>query len=165
MRMDSSGRYVAIYRRWHLIGLEVGVSVASAALRGEATGAPICFNADVVATAKRDLRPGEMLDGEGGYTVYGKISPAERSLAVNMLYALMLIRYRNYRGSLTHAAFLSARNDTLANMAIIATGLVTAFVWRSAWPDLIVGIGIAAMNAGAAREVWSAARDEARAAE
>lgn len=78
---DTTGRYVAIYRRWHLIGLEVGVSVASAALRGEATGSPVCFNADVVATAKRDLRPGEILDGEGGYTVYGKITPAKRSLA------------------------------------------------------------------------------------
>lgn len=78
---DSTGRYVAIYRRWHLIGLEVGVSVASAALRGEATGSPVCFNADVVATAKRDLKPGEILDGEGGYTVYGKITPARRSLA------------------------------------------------------------------------------------
>ncbi len=77
---DTTGRYVAIYRRWHLIGLELGVSVASAALRGEATGTPVCFNADVVATAKRDLKPGEVLDGEGGYTVYGKISPAKRSL-------------------------------------------------------------------------------------
>lgn len=78
---DTTGRYVAIYRRWHLIGLELGVSVASAALRGEATGTPVCFNADVVATAKRDLKPGEVLDGEGGYTVYGKICPAGRSLA------------------------------------------------------------------------------------
>lgn len=82
---DSTGRYVVIYRRWHLIGLEVGVSVASAALRGEPTGAPVCFNADVVATAKRDLAAGERLDGEGGYTVYGKLAPAAASLAGHAL--------------------------------------------------------------------------------
>jgi Co/Zn/Cd efflux system component len=68
-----------------------------------------------------------------------------------------------HSGSLTRAAFLSARNDALANVAIIVTGLVTAFVWRSAWPDLIVGLGIAAMNADAAREVWEAACEEHRA--
>jgi predicted homoserine dehydrogenase-like protein len=85
VRTDPSGRYVVIYRRWHLIGLEVGISVASVGLRQEATGAAICFNADVVATAKRDLAPGEMLDGEGGYTVYGKISPAKKSLALGNL--------------------------------------------------------------------------------
>ena len=81
VRTDTTGRYVAIYRRWHLIGLEVGVSVASAALRGESTGTPHCFNADVVATAKRDLKPGEVLDGEGGYTVYGRLAPARSALA------------------------------------------------------------------------------------
>ena len=64
----------------------------------------------------------------------------------------------------TRAAFLSARNDLLANAAIIAAGLVTALAWRSAWPDLIVGLGIAAVNANAAREVWHAARAEHRAA-
>lgn len=78
---DTTGRYVGIYRRWHLIGLEVGVSVASAALRQEATGSPVCFNADVVATAKRDLKADETLDGEGGYMVFGKLCPANRSLA------------------------------------------------------------------------------------
>jgi Co/Zn/Cd efflux system component len=61
---------------------------------------------------------------------------------------------------LTRAAVLSARNDALANIAIIGAGLVTAFVWRSAWPDLIVGLAIAALNADAAREVWEAARQE-----
>ena len=81
VRTDTTGRYVTIYRRWHLIGLELGISVASAALRHEATGAPVCFNADVVATAKRDIKPGEMLDGEGGYTVFGKITPARMSLS------------------------------------------------------------------------------------
>ncbi|NKE67543.1 flagellar biosynthesis protein FlgA [Ramlibacter sp. RBP-2] len=77
---DPSGRYFTLYKRWHLIGLEVGVSVASVALRGEATGVATCWNADVVATAKRDLQPGEVLDGEGGYTVWGKLLPAATSL-------------------------------------------------------------------------------------
>ena len=77
---DPTGRYFTLYKRWHLIGLEVGYSVASLALRREATGVAHCWNADVVATAKRDLQPGEMLDGEGGYTVWGKLTPAAASL-------------------------------------------------------------------------------------
>ncbi len=76
---DDSGRYFTLYKRWHLIGLEVGMSVASVALRGEPTGVAQCWNADVVATAKKDLKPGDMLDGEGGYTVWGKLLPAETS--------------------------------------------------------------------------------------
>ena len=76
---DPTGRYFTLYKRWHLIGLEVGMSVASVALRGEATGVAINWNADVVATAKRDLRPGDLLDGEGGYTVWGKLLPAATS--------------------------------------------------------------------------------------
>ena len=76
---DPSGRYFTLYKRWHLIGLEVGVSVASVALRGEPTGVATGWNADVVATAKRDLAPGEVLDGEGGYTVWGKLLPAATS--------------------------------------------------------------------------------------
>ena len=79
---DPSGRYFTLYKRWHLIGLEVGLSVASVALRGEATGVPAQWVADVAATAKRALAPGEILDGEGGYTVWGKLLPAERSLAM-----------------------------------------------------------------------------------
>jgi Co/Zn/Cd efflux system component len=82
------------------------------------------------------------------------------ALAVNMFCAFLLARYRNHRGSLTRAAFLSARNDALANIAIIAAGLVTAFLWRSAWPDLLVGLAIAGINSDAAREVWKAAREE-----
>jgi Co/Zn/Cd efflux system component len=85
------------------------------------------------------------------------------ALAVNLTCALMLTRYRRHSGSLTRAAFLSARNDTFANIAIIATGFVTAYT-LSAWPDLIVGLAIAAINAGAAREVWETAREEHRAA-
>jgi predicted homoserine dehydrogenase-like protein len=76
---DPSGRYFTLYKRWHLIGLEVGMSVASVALRGEPTGVATRWNADVVATAKKDLKPGELLDGEGGYTVWGKLLPATTS--------------------------------------------------------------------------------------
>jgi Co/Zn/Cd efflux system component len=75
------------------------------------------------------------------------------ALAINLVCAFMLARYRHHSGSLSKAAFLSARNDALANVAIIAAGLVTAYT-LSAWPDLIVGLGIAIMNADAAREVW-----------
>ena len=87
------------------------------------------------------------------------------ALAVNLSCALMLTRYRRHSGSLTRAAFLSARNDAVANVAIIAAGLVTALLWASAWPDLIVGLSIAALNADAAREVWQAAREDHKAAE
>ncbi|NUZ06023.1 NAD(P)H-dependent oxidoreductase [Piscinibacter koreensis] len=82
---DASGRYFTLYKRWHLIGLEVGFSVASVALRGEATGVATCWNADVIATAKRDLRPNDVLDGEGGYTVWGKLVPAEASARIGAL--------------------------------------------------------------------------------
>jgi len=82
---DPGGRYFTLYKRWHLIGLEVGVSVASVALRGEPTGVAAGWSADVVATAKRDLRPGEVLDGEGGYTVWGKLLPATTSAAMGGL--------------------------------------------------------------------------------
>ncbi|QPB24245.1 cation transporter [Rhizobium sp. 007] len=86
------------------------------------------------------------------------------ALAVNLTCAIMLTRFRRHSGSLTKAAFLSARNDALANIAIIAAGLLTAYT-LSAWPDLIVGLAIAAMNADAAREVWEAAREEHKIAE
>jgi predicted homoserine dehydrogenase-like protein len=77
---DESGEYAAMYKPFHLIGLELGVSVASVGLRGEATGAPVNFHADAVAVAKRDLTAGEILDGEGGYTVYGRLVRATDSL-------------------------------------------------------------------------------------
>jgi predicted homoserine dehydrogenase-like protein len=82
---DPSGQYSALYKPFHLIGLELGISVASVGLRGEPTGAPIGFNADVVATAKRDLAVGETLDGEGGATVFGRVMPAEESLRLQGL--------------------------------------------------------------------------------
>lgn len=78
---DDSGRYTALYRPAHLIGLELGISVASVALRGEPTGSARDFTGDVAATAKKDLLPGDLLDGEGGSTVYGTLLPARRSLA------------------------------------------------------------------------------------
>ncbi|MCJ8340629.1 MAG: hypothetical protein MJK10_19365 [Pseudomonadales bacterium] len=81
VQTDTSGRYMCQYKKWHLIGLELGMSVASVGLRRESTGTARYFNADVSATAKRDLQVGEMLDGEGGYTVFGKLVPAKKSLS------------------------------------------------------------------------------------
>ena len=81
------------------------------------------------------------------------------AMAVNLACAFALARHRAHHGSLSRAAFLSARNDVIANVAIVAAGLVTVFV-RNAWPDLVVGLGIGALNAGAAKEVFEAARKE-----
>jgi Co/Zn/Cd efflux system component len=85
---------------------------------------------------------------------------ATAALVVNLTCALMLARYRQHGGSLTQAAYLSARNDVWGNAAAIAAGLVTALLWSSSWPDLVVGLGIVAVNAGAAAEVWQTARHE-----
>jgi predicted homoserine dehydrogenase-like protein len=85
MLPDTSGRYAALYRPIHMIGLELGISVASAALRQEPTGAPTGFRSDVVATAKKALKAGEILDGEGGFCVWGKQTPADASLARGLL--------------------------------------------------------------------------------
>lgn len=85
LKTDDSGRFASMYKPFHLIGLELGVSVLSAALRGEPTGQTRAFNGDAVAVAKRDLKAGETLDGEGGYTVWGKLMPAGRSVAVGAL--------------------------------------------------------------------------------
>ncbi|HVS27868.1 MAG TPA: SAF domain-containing protein [Burkholderiales bacterium] len=82
---DDSGRYAAMYKPYHLIGLELGISVASVGLRNEPTGASRDFRGDVVAVAKRGIKAGEILDGEGGYTVYGKLMPARDSLALGGL--------------------------------------------------------------------------------
>jgi len=83
------------------------------------------------------------------------------ALIINLYCAFTLARFRRHAGSLTRAAFLSARNDALANVAIMGAGVATLFT-RSVWPDLVVGVGIAAMNVDAAREVWNAAREEHR---
>jgi predicted homoserine dehydrogenase-like protein len=105
---DPSGRYFTLYKRWHLIGLEVGMSVASVALRGEPTGVATCWNADVVATAKRDLQAGEVLDGEGGYTVWGKLLPSLKSvqmggLPLGLAHDVKLVRAVKKGQSLTWA--------------------------------------------------------------
>ncbi|WP_407519131.1 NAD(P)H-dependent oxidoreductase [Methylobacterium oryzisoli] len=97
LRTDASGRFAAMYKPYHLIGLELGLSVASIAVRGEATGATREFRGDVVATAKRDLAVGERLDGEGGHTVYGRLMPASASLAagglpIGLAHGLVLAR-------------------------------------------------------------------------
>lgn len=85
MNTDDSGRYSAMFKPFHLIGLELNISILGAALRNQPTGSPICFNGDVVAVAKRDIKVGEVLDGEGGYTVWGKLMPALASVAANAL--------------------------------------------------------------------------------
>ena len=85
VKTDPSGRYACMYKRWHLIGLEVGISVASVGLRGEPTGCPTGWRADAVAVAKKNLLAGEILDGEGGYTVVGRLMPAAASLAQGCL--------------------------------------------------------------------------------
>src|SRR3989454_8249186 len=85
VKTDPSGRYACMYKRWHLIGLEVGISVASVGLRGEPTGCPTGWRADAVAAAKKNLAAGELLDGEGGYTVVGRLMPATDSVSQNCL--------------------------------------------------------------------------------
>jgi predicted homoserine dehydrogenase-like protein len=82
---DPTGQYAALYRPYHYVGLELNVSIANAALRGIATGSPVGFFGDVVATAKKDLRAGEYLDGEGGYTVWGQLVSARHSVAIGAL--------------------------------------------------------------------------------
>ena len=85
MNTDSTGRFSAMYKPFHLIGLELNISILSAALLKKPTGSTLDFISDVVATAKRDLKAGEMLDGEGGFTVYGKLMPADKSLKMGGL--------------------------------------------------------------------------------
>src|ERR1700733_11265129 len=85
LRTDASGRFAAMYKPYHLIGMELNISILSAALRGEPTGQPHGFRGDVASVAKRNLRAGETLDGEGGYTVWGKLVPAAASLDAGAL--------------------------------------------------------------------------------
>lgn len=85
LRTDPTGRFAGTYKPFHLIGMELGISIYSAALRGEATGFPTAFRGDPVAVAKRDLAPGDRLDGEGGFTVWGKLIPARRSIELGAL--------------------------------------------------------------------------------
>jgi len=103
---DPSGRYAALWRPYHFIGLELGVSVASAALRGEPTGATEAWRADAVAVAKRDLAAGEVLDGEGGATVWGKCIPAARSRRLRAL-PIGLAHHVRLRRSVARGTILS----------------------------------------------------------
>jgi predicted homoserine dehydrogenase-like protein len=105
LKTDASGRYAAMYKPYHLIGLELNVSILSAALRNEATGQPRDFRGDVVAVAKRALRAGEMLDGEGGYTVWGRLMPAPDSLRLGALPIGLAHRVRLAR-DVAHGAVL-----------------------------------------------------------
>ncbi|MBK6394719.1 MAG: Gfo/Idh/MocA family oxidoreductase, partial [Betaproteobacteria bacterium] len=101
---DPSGRYSAMYKPTHAIGLELGISVASAGLRGEPTGSATGWRGDVVATAKRALAAGETLDGEGGYTVYGKLVPAADSLTLGALPLGLAHGVKLKRGVAAHAS-------------------------------------------------------------
>src|SRR5262245_4624726 len=85
MLPDKTGRYAALYRPVHMIGLDLVISIGNAALCNEPTGTPTGFRSDVVATAKRDLKTGEILDGEGGFCVWGKQTPAGASLERELL--------------------------------------------------------------------------------
>jgi predicted homoserine dehydrogenase-like protein len=109
-----------MYKPYHLIGLELNISVLSAALRNEATGQPHDFRGDVAAVAKRDLRAGEMLDGEGGYTVWGKLMPAADSLEVGAL-PIGLAHGVKLKADIAHGAVVrwsdvetDSANDTIA---------------------------------------------------
>ena len=99
---------MSLYKKWHLIGLELAVSVASVGLRKEATGAAVTFKGDVAAIAKRDLKAGEMLDGEGGYTVSGGLRPADISISREYLplclaHKAKLLRPVKAGGAVTYA--------------------------------------------------------------
>ncbi|WP_233553334.1 cation diffusion facilitator family transporter [Teichococcus wenyumeiae] len=100
------------------------------------------------------------LHGPGGARPVVLTLVGAGALAINLACTLILVRYRSHGGSLTRAAFLSTRNDVLANAAVTTAGMVAARLWPFAWPDLIVGLGVVAMNAGAARKVWVAAREQ-----
>jgi predicted homoserine dehydrogenase-like protein len=119
LKTDASCRYAAMYKPYHLIGLELNISVLSAALRQEPTGQPHDFRGDVVAIAKRNLRAGEMLDGEGGYTVWGKLMPAAASLKAGAL-PIGLAHKVKLKTDITHGAVvrwsdveIDAGNETI----------------------------------------------------
>jgi predicted homoserine dehydrogenase-like protein len=119
LKTDSSGRYAAMYKPYHLIGLELNISILSAALRQEPTGQPHGFRGDVASVAKRNLRGGEMLDGEGGYTVWGKLMPAAASLAADALPIGLAHRVR-LKSDIAHGAVvrwsdveIEANDDTI----------------------------------------------------
>ena len=106
LKTDASGRYAAMYKPFHLIGLELNISVLSAALRNEPTGQPHGFRGDVASVAKRDLRAGEMLDGEGGYTVWGRLMPATASLKAGAL-PIGLAHHLRLKRNVAHGVVVS----------------------------------------------------------
>ena len=119
LKTDASGRYAAMYKPYHLIGLELNISILSAALRKEPTGQPQGFRGDVASVAKRDLRAGETLDGEGGYTVWGKLMPAQASLAARAL-PIGLAHHLKLKRDVAHGAVvrwddveIDAENETI----------------------------------------------------
>src|SRR5436853_5521691 len=119
LKTDSSGRYAAMYKPYHLIGLELNISILSAALRGEPTGQARGFRGDVAAIAKKNLRAGETLDGEGGYTVWGKLMPAQASLKAGAL-PIGLAHRVTLKNDIAHGALVGwndvefdASNDTI----------------------------------------------------
>ena len=117
---DSSGKYACLYRPFHLIGLELGVSVASVALRGEPTGAPKSFVADTVCVAKKDLQPGDILDGEGGETVWGRLTSAKNSVA-NQSLPIGLASGLSVRNPIAKGAVVSHEDVELAGAeAVVA---------------------------------------------
>jgi predicted homoserine dehydrogenase-like protein len=127
LKTDASGRYAAMYKPYHLIGLELNISILSAALRREPTGQPQGFRGDAVAVAKRPLRAGEMLDGEGGYTVWGKLLPAQASLALGAL-PIGLAHRVKLKQDIAHGAVvrwsdveIDAENDTVKTRKAMET--------------------------------------------
>jgi len=118
LKTDLTGEFASLYRPFHLIGMELGISVASVALRGEPTGIPKSFLADVVAIAKRDLHAGDILDGEGGYTIYGQLTSAELAISegalpIGLASGLRLTQ-RVHQGSIVRWTNVEAPDTSLA---------------------------------------------------
>src|SRR4051812_33238049 len=132
LKTDASGRFAAMYKPYHLIGLELNISVLSAALRGEPTGQPYGFRGDVASVAKRNLRAGEMLDGEGGYTVWGKLVPAAASLRAGAL-PIGLAHRVKLKHDVVHGEIVrwsdvefDANNETVRTRKAMETAFVSA---------------------------------------
>jgi predicted homoserine dehydrogenase-like protein len=113
---DATGRYAAMYKPYHLIGLELSISVLNVALRGEPTGSCRAWRGDAVAVAKRALKAGETLDGEGGYTVYAKLIPAARSLKLGAL-PIGLAHHVKLKRDIVAGEFLTAADVALDDAA------------------------------------------------
>jgi predicted homoserine dehydrogenase-like protein len=140
---DPSGRYAAMYKPFHLIGLELAVSVASVALRGEPTGAATGFRGDAVAVAKRALREGETLDGEGGFTVYGRLVPAADSLALGALPIGLAHGVRLVRGVAAGETVRWADVAYPADEQAVAVRREMEAMFRREWGDAPAGLSAA----------------------